>query len=88
MHQDVTDDEIAAAAIGFDATEVRVASQPAPSPDRSRACGKSIGEALAAPDLVGIFVLSDGLNVNGSELVAGITGTVGKHVSVTEVVGG
>jgi len=82
-NQDVTDDEIAAAAIGFDATEVRVASQPAPSPDRSRACGKLIGQALAAPDLVGIFVLSDGLNVNGSELVAGITSAVGKRVSVT-----
>ena len=38
---------------------------------------------LAAPDLVGIFVLSDGLNVNGSELVAGITGAVGKQVAVT-----
>jgi hypothetical protein len=38
---------------------------------------------LAAPDLAGIFVLSDGLNVNGSELVAGITGAVGKGVSVT-----
>ena len=37
----------------------------------------------AAPDLVGIFVLSDGLNVNGSELVAGIIGAVGKRVSVT-----
>ena len=38
---------------------------------------------MAAPDLVGIFVLSDGLNVNGSELVAGITGAVGKQVAVT-----
>lgn len=82
-NQDVTDDEITGAAIGFDATKVRVASQPAPSPDRSRACGKAIGRALAAPDLAAIFVLSDGLNVNGSELVAGITSAIDKHVSVT-----
>jgi hypothetical protein len=79
----VTDDEIAAVAIGFDATKVRIACEPARSPQSSRACGDAIGRALAAPDLVGIFVLSDGLNVNGSELVAGITGAVGERVSVT-----
>jgi hypothetical protein len=38
---------------------------------------------LTAPGLVGIFVLSDGLNVNGSELVAGIAKTVGERVSIT-----
>ncbi len=82
-NDDVTDDEIAAAAIRFDATKLRVAREPAASPESSRACGDAIGRALAAADLVGIFVLSDGLNVNGSELVAGITGAVGKQVAVT-----
>jgi hypothetical protein len=80
---DVSDDEIAAAAIGFDATKLRVSCEPACSPESSRACGDAIGSALAATDLVGVFVLSDGLNVNGSELVAGITGAVGKKVAVT-----
>ena len=82
-NQDVSDDEIAAAAIRFDATPLRVACEPAPAPERSRACGEAIGRALAAQSLAGIFVLSDGLNVNGSELVAGIIGAVGKQVSVT-----
>jgi hypothetical protein len=80
---DVTDDEIAAAAIGFDGTKLRVACEPAHGPKSSRACGEAIGRSLAAPDLVGAFVLSDGLNVNGSELVAGIVGAVGDGVSVT-----
>ena len=82
-NSDVTDDEIAAAAIRFNGTKLRVASEAAPSPESSRACGQKIGRALAASDLVGIFVLSDGLNVNGSELVAGIVGAVGERVSVT-----
>jgi hypothetical protein len=82
-NDDVTDDEIAAAAIGFDATDVRLACEPASSPESSRSCGEAIGRALSAHDLVGIFVLSDGLNVNGSELVAGITGAVGEQVSLT-----
>ena len=33
--------------------------------------------ARSAGDLAGIFVLSDGLNVNGSELVGGVTSVVG-----------
>ncbi len=80
---DVTDDEIAAAAIRFDGTKLRVACESAPSPESSRTCGEKIGRALAASDLVGIFVLSDGLNVNGSELGAGIVGAVGERVTVT-----
>jgi hypothetical protein len=82
-NDDVTDDEIAAAALSFDATSLRVACEPAVATDRSRACGEAIGRTLAAPDLVGVFVLSDGLNVNGSELVAGITNAVEKHVAIT-----
>jgi hypothetical protein len=82
-NDDVTDDEIAVAALRFDATKLRVAREAAPSAERSRACGEAIGRTLAAPDLVGIFVLADGLNVNGSELVAGIIAAVGERVAVT-----
>src|SRR6202034_2735924 len=82
-NDDVTDDEIAAVALNFDATKLRVFCEPASAAERSRACGEAIGGALAAPDLVGVFVLSDGLNVNGSELVAGITSVVGENVSIT-----
>jgi len=83
FNDDVTDDEIAGAALRFERTRLRLASEGAPAPDRSRACGEAIGRALAADDLAGIFVLSDGLNVNGSELVAGVTGAVGRKVPVT-----
>jgi len=82
-NDDVIDNEIAVAAITFAATTLRAACEQAASPDSSRSCGELIGKALAAADLVGIFVLSDGLSVNGSELVAGIAAAVGKGVSVT-----
>jgi hypothetical protein len=83
LNDDVSDDEIAGAALRFDHTRVRLASEPAPAAERSRACGEAIGKALAADDLAGIFVLSDGLNVNGSELVTGVTGALGRKVPVT-----
>jgi hypothetical protein len=83
VNDDVTDDEIAVATLQFDATRLRLASEAAPAPECSRSCGEAIGRALAAEDLAGIFVLSDGLNVNGSELVAGMTSVVDAGVSVT-----
>jgi len=82
-NDDVTDDEITAATLSFDTTKIRLACEPAQAPEYSRACGEAIGRTLVAHDLAGIFVLSDGLNVNGSELVAGITSVVGERVPVT-----
>src|SRR5579872_3098732 len=79
---DVSDNDVAAAAIRFQATQIRLAHERAPAPAHSRTCGEAIGRTLAAADLVGIFVLADGLGVNGSELVAGIAAAVGRGVSI------
>src|ERR1700678_4531746 len=62
-YDDVTDDEIAAVALNFDATTLQVACEPASAADRSRACGEAMGRALAAAGLAGGFVVCDGLNV-------------------------
>jgi hypothetical protein len=79
----ISDDDIAAVALSFDRTRLKLATAPATNSAASRNCGETIGKALAAPDLAGIFILSDGLNVNGSALVAGITAIVGAKVPVT-----
>src|SRR5258708_19947454 len=73
IRNDDVDDEIAAVALRFDRTRIALACAAVPTPSHSRACGEAIGRRLAADDLAGIFVLSDGLNVNRSELVAGVT---------------
>jgi hypothetical protein len=82
-NNDIIDDEIVAAAIGFDATGLRLSCQDIVGPHQSRACGEALGRALQADDLAGVFVLSDGLNVNGSELVAGITAAIGPKLPLT-----
>src|ERR1700716_1721003 len=82
-NNDISDDEIVAAGIAFDHTGVRLCRQDIAGPGQSRSCGEAIGRALAADDLAGIFVLSDGLNVNGSELVAGMTSAVDARVPGT-----
>ena len=82
-NDDVVDDEIAALAIHFDATKLKLACEDIAGAEGSYRCGVSIGRALKADDLAGIFILSDGLNVNGSQLVAGIASVVGREISVT-----
>ncbi len=73
-----------AIAIRFEATAIRTAIETARNAGDSRTHGEAIGRALAADDLAGVFVLSDGLAVNGSELVAGI----GMHVGNVPISGG
>lgn len=82
-NNEICDEEIVAAAIGFDRTQVRLTYREISSADQSRSCGEAIGRALHAPDLAGVFVLSDGLNVNGSELVTGITKAIGPKIPLT-----
>ena len=73
----ITDDTVNAVALAFDDTRIKTINEEIRHVADSRRCGESIGQALSAGDLVGIFVLSDGLHVNGSDLVAGIRSQVG-----------
>src|SRR5690606_33980219 len=61
----------------------RAACQPIRSAADSAAVGAALGEALAEPDLTGVFVLSEGLQVNGSQLVAALSEAVGVSVPVS-----
>jgi hypothetical protein len=74
---------IAAVAVQFAATELRIATEAIADPAQSRACGAELARKLAASDLVGVFVLSDGLNVNGSELVHGLLSVLGSEVRIS-----
>jgi hypothetical protein len=49
----------------------------------SFAAGKKIGQDLADADLAAIFVLSEGLHVNGSAVVQGIRSQISPHVPIT-----
>jgi hypothetical protein len=80
---EVVDDDIEVVAIWFDATTTRLAKQVVTSAADSRQCGRLLGEDLHSSDLSGIFILADGLNVNGSDLIAGITSVVGSKVALS-----
>ncbi len=78
----VLDDSVVATAIAFGKTQVRAAAAPI-SPAESRAAGRALAERLTDRALSHVLVLSDGLRVNGTELVAGLMERLPPGVQVT-----
>lgn len=79
----VSDDSAVVTALQFSATQVRYETAALDDVSQSRAIGTALATSLLAPDLVHVFVLSDGLLVNGGELVAGIRECLPSGVLVT-----
>ena len=77
------DDVCVVAIARFDHVRLARAGADVSSGADSFAAGVAVGAGLAGEDLRAVFVLSDGLCVNGSELVAGLISSVGPDVSVT-----
>lgn len=83
QNEDVYDDSIVANAIKFNSTELKLAQKRVSDTTNSYDAGKSIGQDLLQPNLKCVIVISDGLQVNGSELIRGITSIIGKNIPVT-----
>ncbi len=81
--RDVRDGIGIAIALAFDRTPTRLATADVETSADSFAAGAAIGRALSGDDLAGIFILSEGLRVNGTELVRGIREAVSSRVTIT-----
>ena len=68
----LTDSTVVVGIARFDTTRCR-APRDGGHPDESFAAGQAVARTLAAPGLKAVFVFSDGLLVNGSELVRGLS---------------
>src|SRR5262249_8685169 len=79
----IYDDSLVVAVAKFERTTLRLASARIAGTDDSCAAGEALGRQLHAPDLRAVLVLSDGLRVNGSELVRGINSVLPPLVTVT-----
>lgn len=83
LGEHVFDDTVVVTAITFEDTPVTVASMHLSEASSSEAVGAALGARLAAQPLRHVLLFSDGLRVNGSELVRGLTAQLPPHVSVT-----
>ena len=81
--QTINEETLSGAIMKFEKTEIKTVDLPISTAEESFGVGKQIGEELYSPDLKGIFVLSDGLNVNGSTLVKGLNSALPSEVIVT-----
>jgi len=79
----VYDNTLVATAVKFDSTKVVYKSIHINSVDESRRAGRELIDQFDFDGLQHVFVLSDGLNVNGSELVGGIREALPRKLNVT-----
>lgn len=68
----VYDNSVHITAMKWERSNLKFVIKPANSMAQSHELGTQIAQELEQDDLRGVFVLSDGLNVNGSELVEGM----------------
>jgi len=80
---EVRDESIAVAAVRFANTRIRCTHTRLASVADSFAAGEVLASRLVRDDLRAVLVLSEGVHVNGSELVRGLNAGLPEHVVVT-----
>ena len=80
---EVTDETLVATAITFKNTTVHGASLKLSDTRDSYKVGQQLAKSLPHESLVHVFVISDGKNVNGSELVSGLTEHLPAGITLT-----
>lgn len=79
----VNDASMSVAVLKFERSRIAVVSEEITESADSFHLGERLAARLADPDLSSVFILSDGLRVNGSDLVKGFSSTLPPHVIVT-----
>jgi hypothetical protein len=79
----VTDDHLVVTAVAFEKTQIMGFDVQLAQAKGSYQAGRELARQLSRPDLQHIFVLSDGLQINGSELVAGFLDHLPAQVTLT-----
>jgi hypothetical protein len=80
---EVTDETLVATAITFEHTRLHGVSLQIGAGIDSFQAGEQLAKSLPHESLIHVLVISDGQNVNGSELVAGLTQHLPAHVTLT-----
>src|SRR5262249_41784081 len=79
----LADHSLSIAIVRFDRTDLALAPAEVRRSEDSYEAACSIARQLSRPDLRGILVLSDGLNINGSELARGFRAALPPDITVT-----
>lgn len=83
LNNKLYDNTVVVSLIQFENTKIKPILTNIKDSSESHTAGSTIASALKTDDLAGIFVLSDGVNVNGSSLVNGIRSVIGDNITIT-----
>lgn len=83
LGSELRDDSISALVVKFDSTSIRKASVEISDPSQTQEAAGRLAQMLVGDDLAGVFILSDGLKVNGSALVRGLSENLPLGVKLT-----
>ncbi|MDF1499220.1 MAG: FIST N-terminal domain-containing protein [Anaerolineales bacterium] len=83
LDSSVADGSVVVAALKFERTDLKAASAPVGTNQDSYQAGVKLAEQLISDDLKGVFLLSPGTDVNGSELVKGLHSLLPSSIPVT-----
>ena len=81
--EEVFNENIVCTAVRFEKTTLEIVSERIESMEESFSIGEKLAEKLDKHQLIHIMVLSEGLNINGSELTKGLNSRMNNKVSVT-----
>ncbi len=79
----VSDDSLVATAVHFDHTRLESAQIKIHSAEESLEAGRQLAAALPTEELVHALVISEGIKINGSDLVRGLTQSLPEDATVT-----
>jgi len=80
---EVDDDSMAVTAINFEKTKFELGSVDIKEATESESAGEALAKTIPADSLVHVMIFSDGLKVNGTALVRGLTKNLPENVSIT-----
>lgn len=81
--QGVSDRSCVVTAVRFDAAQVRAASTPLAGMEDSFTAGQRLAHLLPADGLRAVMVLGQGVNINGSALIGGLSDVLGAELLIT-----
>ncbi|OYY95248.1 MAG: hypothetical protein B7Y41_01695 [Hydrogenophilales bacterium 28-61-23] len=79
----VSEDSAVISAIRFERTPIKLAATDIAGMADSAGAGQRLARQLRAPDLKAVILLSQGVAVNGSDLIAGFVSVLGKNIPLT-----
>jgi hypothetical protein len=79
----ISDNDAVATAVTFEKSQIRLVSGSVGANSSVEQLGASLGKELLGENLKHVFILSDGLNINGSDLARGLANVLPQGINIT-----